>query len=78
VREISAQRPPLAVTDLAIDGGDVIAALIERGVLPAGSRGGPQVGAILQALLERVMDDPSINERGALLELVAEVSPPQV
>jgi hypothetical protein len=75
VREVSAQRPPLAVTDLAIGGSDVIAALIERGVLPAGSRGGPQVGVMLQALLERVMDDPSVNDPATLLGIVAELNP---
>ena len=48
--------------DLAIGGNDVIKAL---GVPP-----GPIIGRVLERLLERVLDDPQLNERDALLSLV--------
>ena len=47
-------------------GGDVIAAL---GVKP-----GPIVGEVLRRLLERVLDDASLNQRERLLALVPEVA----
>ena len=68
VHSIVAERPALSVRDLAIDGRDVIEALVRAGRLPAGSRGGPVVGALLGQLLEQVTDDPSCNVRGRLLE----------
>ena len=51
----------LTTRDLAIDGNDVIA-LLE-------GRGGPLVGQILRELVERVIDDPSLNARNKLLPL---------
>lgn len=54
-------RPVLDVTDLAIDGHDLRALGLEPG---------PRFGEILGQLLDRVTDDPSLNERGRLLELV--------
>jgi tRNA nucleotidyltransferase (CCA-adding enzyme) len=74
VRAVTAQRPPLGVTDLALGGGDVVAALVARGVLAPGSRGGPEVGRILRELLDRVTEDPSVNERPALLAIVDELA----
>lgn len=68
VRALLALRPPLGIADLAISGSDVIAALVEAGRLPKGSRGSPLVGALLRELLECVTDDPAQNERGHLLE----------
>ncbi len=50
-----------ALKDLAVDGRDVIA---------AGASPGPEVGRILNALLERVLGGGAANERGALLGLV--------
>lgn len=50
---------PLALADLAIDGDDLQA---ELGV-PAG----PEIGRILGALLDRVVTDPTANERSRLL-----------
>lgn len=47
--------------DLAIDGNDIMEAL--------GLRPGREVGRILNALFERVTDDPTLNTREALLEL---------
>ena len=48
----------LNVTDLAIDGQDVMRIL---GIAP-----GREIGVILERLLERVLDDPSLNEREKL------------
>jgi poly(A) polymerase/tRNA nucleotidyltransferase (CCA-adding enzyme) len=53
-------RPALALADLAIDGDDVRAAL---GIEP-----GPEVGRVLEELLERVLADPALNDRGGLIE----------
>jgi putative nucleotidyltransferase with HDIG domain len=47
--------------DLAIDGEDLIA---ELGATP-----GPRLGAVLERLLEAVIEDPSLNDRPALLLL---------
>ena len=52
----------LTVNDLAIGGRDVMAALQ---IKP-----GPAVGAALEWLLEKVLDDPSLNEREILLSLL--------
>ncbi|MEJ2186344.1 MAG: CCA tRNA nucleotidyltransferase [Gemmatimonadota bacterium] len=54
-------RPALGVADLAIDGHD----LQELGLEP-----GPRFREILDELLERVTDEPDLNQRAALLELV--------
>lgn len=50
---------------LAISGND----LIREGVVPPG----PQLGAVLEALLEQVLDDPSLNTREALLTVARAV-----
>jgi tRNA nucleotidyltransferase (CCA-adding enzyme) len=34
---------------------------------------GARIGEVLEALLERVLDDPSLNERNRLIELVKEM-----
>jgi tRNA nucleotidyltransferase (CCA-adding enzyme) len=52
------RRAPHRLADLALDGSD----LIELGV-PAG----PEVGRVLDALLERVVEDPALNTRDRLL-----------
>lgn len=54
-----AQKPPLSLKDLAIGGRELIA---ECGVRP-----GPDVGRVLAALLELVLDEPGKNTREALL-----------
>lgn len=56
----------LRVTDLAIDGKDVMRVL---GIPP-----GRRVGTILERLLERVIDDPTLNERTRLEALLPEVA----
>jgi len=65
IEEAMARQAALKVSDLAISGTDVMAAL--------GCPPGPVVGDVLRALLERVTDDPALNTRAALLALVPEV-----
>jgi tRNA nucleotidyltransferase (CCA-adding enzyme) len=62
---VAAADAALRVTDLAVDGRDVMRIL---GVAP-----GPEVGALLEKLLERVLDDPSLNERERLEALLPEL-----
>jgi tRNA nucleotidyltransferase (CCA-adding enzyme) len=57
-------RQALALKDLKIDGGDVMR---ELGIPP-----GRKVGAILERLLDEVLEDPGLNERGRLLRRVRE------
>jgi tRNA nucleotidyltransferase (CCA-adding enzyme) len=52
-------RDPMELSDLAVDGDD----LRRAGIPP-----GPALGKILQALLNRVIQDPSLNTPGWLLE----------
>jgi tRNA nucleotidyltransferase (CCA-adding enzyme) len=59
-----ASQDAFSVKDLAVDGEDVMKRL---GINP-----GPEVGNALKFLLERVLDDPALNEREKLLELLDE------
>ena len=52
-------RDPVELSDLAVDGDD----LRRAGIPP-----GPELGKILQALLDRVIRDPSLNAPGWLVE----------
>lgn len=61
VRAVLRTRPPLALRDLAVGG----RALRELGIRP-----GPRYGAILDTLLDRVIEDPGLNTPEALLSLV--------
>ncbi len=61
VRGVLAAGSALAVEDLAIGGEDLIA----LGLTP-----GPLFGEILSTALERVVEDPALNTREALLSLV--------
>lgn len=61
VRTVLREEHALKVSDLAIDGQDLIA----LGLTP-----GPEFSAILDGLLERVVQDPRLNTRSRLLELV--------
>ena len=63
--EIEAGRA-LTTQDLAIGGNDVIP-LLDGGA-------GPAVGKILRALLETVIDDPSLNTRDKLMPLAEELA----
>jgi tRNA nucleotidyltransferase (CCA-adding enzyme) len=58
VRHVLAARPPLSAADLALSGTDVMRLL---GIGPS-----PAVGAATRALLEVVLDDPSLNTPEAL------------
>ena len=58
--QILAERQCLTLKDLAVDGRDVIAAGIEPG---------PEVGRVLEELLERVLSGEVPNEREVLLKL---------
>lgn len=57
----------LTVRDLAINGADLMR---ELGLGP-----GRAIGQILESLLEAVIDDPSLNERGALLARARSLRP---
>ena len=65
VDDVLTQGAALTTQDLAVTGHDIMDAL---NVEP-----GPVVGRILGALLERVLEDPALNERGELLRLAEEV-----
>jgi tRNA nucleotidyltransferase (CCA-adding enzyme) len=72
VDAVAAAAAALHVNDLAIDGRDVMRIL---GIPP-----GREIGVILERLLERVIDDPSLNEKEkleALIPVVREKKPPQ-
>lgn len=66
VRDDLRRGVPLSLRGLAVNGGD----LMERGWRP-----GPRIGATLRRLLEAVWEDPSRNERAALLALAGEPEP---
>lgn len=61
LQSIAAQQPPLNRAQLAVSGRDLIAA----GILP-----GPQLGALLNLLLQRVLEEALPNEAGVLLAYV--------
>jgi tRNA nucleotidyltransferase (CCA-adding enzyme) len=63
--ELDAARA-LKVSDLAVDGKDVMRVL--------GRPPGPWVGEVLRRLLERVLDDPSLNARERLEPLIPELA----
>jgi tRNA nucleotidyltransferase (CCA-adding enzyme) len=62
VRAVLSERPPLSVKDLAVDGRDALEALGVR----AGSTGDRRVGPLLQVVLERVIDEPTLGRAGQL------------
>jgi poly(A) polymerase/tRNA nucleotidyltransferase (CCA-adding enzyme) len=64
VQEEIAAANAFSQRDLAIDGNDVMKEL--------GLKSSPEVGRILRALFEKVLDDPSLNTRERLLELARE------
>ena len=59
--EIMQEGNALKISDLAIGGGD----LIKEGVKP-----GPEMGEILRGLLEKVLEEPELNTREILIEIV--------
>ncbi|MBK8482738.1 MAG: CCA tRNA nucleotidyltransferase [Proteobacteria bacterium] len=72
--QVLSEAPPLELRDLAIDG----AAVKERAARPPG----PHLRRLLEALLDRVIERPELNEPRALLtlldELLAEPEAPSV
>lgn len=64
IKEELAKKPPFGPKDLKINGNDIMALGIPEG---------PMIGQILFALMERVLDDPSFNERDKLLALSNEI-----
>lgn len=65
-REVE-QGSALTTRDLAVDGHDIIAAL--------DGEAGPIVGQVLRELLERVLDDPTLNTRDKLMRLAEQIIP---
>jgi tRNA nucleotidyltransferase (CCA-adding enzyme) len=63
---IMARGAALSVRELKIDGNDLMR---ELGLGP-----GPLLGVILRTLLEAVVEDPGLNERGALLERARQIA----
>jgi tRNA nucleotidyltransferase (CCA-adding enzyme) len=61
---VRARKDPLTRSDLAITGTDLLALGIN----------GPRIGMTLTALLDRVLEEPSLNSRDALLALARELS----
>ena len=67
VRDELDKASALKITDLAVGGGDVMEVL--------GCKPGPIIGDVLRALLERVLDDASLNTRDTLRALIPTVLP---
>jgi tRNA nucleotidyltransferase (CCA-adding enzyme) len=65
IAKVAAADAALRVTDLAIDGSDVMRVLS----IPPGR----QVGRVLDELLERVLDDPKLNDKETLERLAREM-----
>jgi hypothetical protein len=61
LRDQLRRRPPLRVEELALNGRDLIA----LGLKPS-----PRFGEILDHLMDEVLEDPNLNTRESLLELV--------
>ncbi|MFC1560273.1 CCA tRNA nucleotidyltransferase [Candidatus Margulisiibacteriota bacterium] len=62
IKKVIDEENALHVKDLKVDGKDVMKAL---GIKP-----GPEVGEILNSLLEKVLDDPKLNDRKKLTEMI--------
>jgi len=62
ISKIIEEENALAVSDLKVDGNDIMQVL----KIPPG----PKVGEVLHSLLEKVLDDPRLNEREILLDLI--------
>jgi tRNA nucleotidyltransferase (CCA-adding enzyme) len=63
-----AKKPAFSIADLAVNGDDVIAALLRRDEVSPGFAGDERVGAALRWLFEQVTDEPERNERTLLLQ----------
>lgn len=69
VAKVIAQGAAFSVKDLALDGR---ALMTELGVKP-----GPDIGRVLRALLEEVVDDPTLNTKDTLLQRARELLNPK-
>jgi len=67
IDSVMSAKPPLSARELVVNGNDIMLAL---SIAP-----GPRVGAVLDALLERVLDDPALNDPDLLLALARELAP---
>jgi tRNA nucleotidyltransferase (CCA-adding enzyme) len=67
IQKVLAEEQALSINDLAVNGKDIMEAL---GIPP-----GPRIGEILRALLEKVLEEPALNERDTLLRLAREMGP---
>jgi len=68
LNQVRTQQQPTALSQLAINGND----LIQAGIKP-----GPQMGQILNSLLEQVLEDPSCNTREQLIPMALNIANPQ-
>ncbi len=68
VTRVRGQKDPLTVSDLALSGRELAEELELHG---------PAIGHMLAALLEAVLDDPSLNTKNALLTLAREMTDDQ-
>jgi tRNA nucleotidyltransferase (CCA-adding enzyme) len=64
IAAVRARKDPLARSDLSITGNDLLALGIS----------GPNIGKVLTSLLDRVLEEPSLNTREALLALARPMS----
>lgn len=64
VESLLSESHALRISDLEVDGADVTR---ELGIEP-----GPAVGRVLRGLLEAVLDEPSLNSREKLLDMIRE------
>ena len=60
LRRVEAENPCVAISQLAVDGSDLISENIAKG---------KQVGEVLSRLLDAVIEDPSLNTRESLINL---------
>jgi tRNA nucleotidyltransferase (CCA-adding enzyme) len=66
VRATIEARAPFGLADLRIDGGDIIAIMRAEHVVDADFDGDKRVGETLAYCLEKVLDDPALNDGHAL------------
>lgn len=65
IREEINRKPPFAAKDLALNGFDIIS---------LGYKAGPVIGKIQKFLMEKVLDDPSLNTQEKLKDIIGENS----
>ena len=66
VKNVMDEKPPLSAKDLAINGYDVMNIFK---ISPS-----PKVGEIMEKILLKVIDDPSLNERDNLIEMLKDMA----